>query len=67
MMRENGFKENLLLFPCDGQIKEQMLLPLSHKKSEIKESSVNVQILTCSSPKGRGTEIVAVIQSFINS
>lgn len=66
-MRENGFKENLLLLPCDGQIKEQMLLLLSHKKSEIKESSVNVQILTCSPPKGRGTEIVTVMQSFINS
>lgn len=51
MMRENGFKENLLPFPCDGQIKEYMLLPLSHKKSEIRESSGNVQILTCSSSK----------------
>lgn len=66
-MRENGFKENLFLFPRDGQINEQMLLPLSHKKSEITESSVNVQILTCSPPKGRGMEIVTLIQAFINS
>lgn len=60
------FQRKSITIPSRWPNKRANAIAVSQKKSEVTESSINVQILTCSPPKGRGTEIAPVTESFIN-